>query len=73
MAARELVPRPADPTLLREIAASRHPIVEAVPNAGRLRELATLLDELREGFDDLTETGDSRRMIEVLVELFDGE
>lgn len=73
MAARELVPRPADPTLLRELAASRHPIIDAGPNADRLRELAKLLEELHESFDDLTETGDSRRMIEVLVELFDGE
>jgi hypothetical protein len=73
MAAPDLVPRPADPALLREIAASRDPVVDAERNADRLRELATILEALRDGFDELTDNGDSRKMIAALVELFDGE
>ena len=72
MGAPQLVPQPADADFLRDVAASRSAIgVE--PNADRLRALAALLDELRDGFDELTELGDSRRMIEVLVALFDAE
>ena len=72
MAASHLVPRPADADFLRDVAASRS-AVDVEPNADRLRALAALLDELRDGFDELTETGDSRQMIETLVALFDIE
>jgi hypothetical protein len=72
MAASHLAPRPADADFLRDIAASRS-AVDVEPNGDRLRALAALLDELRDGFDELTESGDSRRMIEALVALFDIE
>lgn len=70
MTGSHLVPRPADADFLRDVAASRSAL-ELEPNADRLRALAALLDELRDGFDELTESGDSRRMIEALVVLFD--
>jgi hypothetical protein len=72
MAASHFGPRPADADFLRDVAASRS-AVDVELNGDRLRALAALLDELRDGFDELTESGDSRRMIEVLVALFDGE
>jgi hypothetical protein len=72
MAASPFVPQPADADLLRDLAASRSAL-DIEPNADRLRALAALLDELRDGFEELTETGDSRHMIEALVALFDGE
>jgi len=73
MAASHLVPRPADADFLRAIATSRSAAVDSEPNADRLRALAALLDELRDGVDELTETGDSKRLIEALVALFDVE
>ena len=73
MAASHLVPRPADADFLRALAASRSAVVDIEPNADRLRALAAILDELGDGFDDLTETGDSKRMIEALIALFDVE
>ena len=73
MAASHLVPRPADADYLRALAASRSAVVDIEPNADRLRALAALLDELRDGFDELTESGNSRQMIAALVELFDSE
>ena len=72
MAASHLVPRPADADFLRDVAASRS-AVEVEPNADRLRALAARLDELRDGFDELTDSGDSRHVIEALVALFDIE
>ena len=72
MAASHLVPQPADADFLRDIAASRSP-VDIEPNADRLRALAAILEELRDGFDELTDSGDSKRMIEALVALFDAE
>ena len=72
MAASHLEPQPADADFLRDVAASRS-AMDIEPNADRLRALAALLDELRDGFDELTETGDSRHMIEALVALFDVE
>jgi hypothetical protein len=72
MAASHLVPQPADADFLREVAAARSAL-DIEPNADRLRALAALLDELRDGFDEMTETGDSKRMIEALVALFDIE
>ena len=73
MAASPLVPRPADADFLRDLAASRSTVVDIEPSADRLRALAALLDELRDGFDELTEIGDSKHMIEALVALFDIE
>ena len=72
MAASHLVPQPADADFLRDIAASRSS-VDIEPNADRLRALAAILEELRDGFDELTDSGDSKRMIEALVALFDAE
>jgi len=72
MAASPIAPQPADADFLRDVAASRSAL-DIEPNADRLRALAALLDELRAGFDELTETGDSRHMIEALVALFDIE
>ena len=72
MAASHLVPRPADADFLRDVAASRS-AVHIEPNGDRLRALAAVLDALHDGFDELTETGDSRHMIEALVALFDIE
>ena len=72
MAASHLEPQAADADFLRDVAASRS-AVDIESNADRLRALAALLDELRGGFDELTDSGDSRRMIEALVALFDVE
>ena len=73
MAASHLVPQPADADFLRDVAASRTTPVGVEANADRLRALAALLDELRDGFDELTDSGDSKRMIAALVALFDAE
>jgi len=73
MAASHIVPRLADADFLRDLAASDSAAANVEANANRLRTLAALLDELRDGFDELTEIGDSKRMIEALVALFDVE
>ena len=58
---------------LRGLAGSERPGNDSAEDLRKLRALAACLDELQAGFDDLTATGDSRRMLLALASLFDGE